>query len=232
LSREPLKEGWPEGYVLEAALDLPAGQLFMGTSGLMEQLLPTPFWNSSNRAAQNALLTGEGTVHLGDLNLKEFKLTIPEDLAGHSLTFRARYQGEGLSLVSKPLGPVTIISPCDQSDTARVVASQIYAAVKMLRYSQAVALADSMLAHGLTDAQGWTWAETAARGAARFDKAIMYLDRLYEDFGVISAVFPEEPVRLNRGGPRDPAEQAAYEQKRNNLLQAKTEQEQQQQPQR
>jgi hypothetical protein len=227
---EPLKKGWPEGYVLEAALDLSQDQAFRITDNLIIRLEATPYWSSINRAQQYRLRSGEGTVDAKRLNLKEFVLHIPNDLAGHTLTLRASYRGRGQDLVANPSRPYQIVAPCNREDSARVIATRIFEGVMTLNYASSIRLADSMLTVNMTDPAAWTWAEAAARGSAQFDKAITYLDRLYDDFGVVSMDLgdADHPPQLHPRALRDPESQQAYERVRDALLQAKAEHEQQQ----
>jgi hypothetical protein len=51
-----LSPGWPEGYTLEAALDLPSGQSFAPTPGLIDRLTLTPFYTFDNLYQERKLL--------------------------------------------------------------------------------------------------------------------------------------------------------------------------------
>ncbi|MCX6600484.1 MAG: hypothetical protein NT025_02855 [bacterium] len=232
LPTHALVPGWPEGYVLEAALDLPSDKPFVATPGLIERFQPTRYLSTINIGCERDVLAHTGTARdLHGMNDKEFVLHVPDDLAGHSVSFRARYEGGGVSLTSST-GSIRIIEPCDRNDTARIVATGIEAAHRAGHYARAVEIADSMLAVGLSDAMGWQWAKIAAQGTGEYDKAIRYLDRLWEDFGVIfTPSSSSDAPRLNRGGSRGDFEREAYEQTRNNLLQRKAEHEQEQQQQ-
>lgn len=227
---QALIPGWPDGYILEAALDLPDQQPFTPTPGLIDRLQPARYLSIVNQMYEKDVLERRtSSVDLLGLNSKDFVLRIPSDLSGHTLTFRARFERNGLKLTSNLVGSISIIAPCDQNDTARIIATQIYEAWDMLDYRRAVAIADSMLETGLSDAAGWDWAESAARGCGEIDKAIAYLDRLFEDFGVVEVYDPSNPPRLNRHGPRNSEMQSAYEYMRNSLLRNKNEIDQQQQ---
>jgi hypothetical protein len=226
--RERLKPGWPEGYVLEAALDLVKGQPFVVTPGLMERLRAIPYFTAIQRTNEEALRDG-GPVNVWDLNKKHFALHIPSDLAGHTLTIRALYRRGSVDLHSKPTKPIFIVAPCDQSDSARTLASKIYEAWEGEDHAGAIMLADSMLSLGWSDAAGWYDALSSATLLDQYDKAINYLDRLFQDYGVAHVWGgTSNPLQVNRQAPRDPDEQRLYERKRNDLLRAKAEQEQQQ----
>jgi hypothetical protein len=228
-SEQMLIPGWPEGYLLEAALDLPNGKTFIATPGLIERLEPTRYLSTANRASEKDLLEHRTPyVDYRHLNTKEFVLHIPQDAVAHTLTFRARYQLADINLESAPIGPILILAPCDRSDTARIVATRIYEARQMFDYRRAINIADSMLAVGLSDASGWELAIGAAVGCYEYEKAVAYLDRMYEDFGVLETPYPTHPPRLNPQGPRDPEIQAAYQEQRAMLLQEKTNNEKQQ----
>ena len=226
-----LVPGWPEGYALEAALDLASGQPFIATPGLMERLEPTRLLSDVNQLYQRRLAEHtDAIIDSRGLNLKEFVITIPWDLAGHTLTFRALYQRDMVRLESPSSRTIKIIPPCDRSDSARVVASRIYEAWLSMNCMLGVTIADSMLDCDLSDPAGWEWALSCASSCGQYDKAIIYLDRLYQDYGTHGAgLDPANPPPLNRDGTRDPQKQAYYERLRNTLLQSKAEQEQQQQ---
>ncbi|MFZ5432427.1 MAG: hypothetical protein ACOZB3_01515 [Calditrichota bacterium] len=221
----PLTPGWPEGYRLEAALDRQHGQSFSPTPGLMERLDPQRLLSQVNQMYDNWLRNHED-VHIDEsaLNMKEFVLTIPANLAGHSLSFRAIYEGNGEVLESLPTKPVQIIAPCDSSDIARIIASRIFEAWRYSNCHMGVAIADSMLACGLSDPAGWDWAQSCARSCGEWDKAIVYLDKLYADYGTPSAgLDPTKPPRLHRSGPISTEAQELYLRLRNHILIEKAE---------
>jgi hypothetical protein len=216
------KYGWPTGYVLEAALDLSPSQDFVPTSGLMERLQPTPFLSVVNIANQWDLEHNEfHPADLEALNLKHFALHIPADLAGHRLTLRSRCNVNGFSLTSGLVGPIEVITPCDRSDTSRIVAIQLFEAWVRKDDERAIEIADSMLACGLSDAEGWVTARSAAQALHRPEKSLAYLDRLYQDFGTLYIELgTTEPPRFDPQGARDSIVQQQYEHKRNSALQA------------
>ncbi len=144
LSLDSLKPGWPAGYALEAALDMPIGE-FQPVPGLIERLRPQPFWSLGNLHNQWALAQDPQQVRRRDLNSKCFVVHIPADLAGHTLTFRGRFQRGDTLLVSKPQKSYAIIAPCDQSDSARILASWVSEAMHASRLERALALTDSLL---------------------------------------------------------------------------------------
>jgi hypothetical protein len=226
--RQPRTPGWPEGYVLEAALDLPYGQPFVPVAGLVERLAPRPYLSSANLGPQYSLLTGDGDVNLLELNQKEFVLTIPSDLAGHTLTFRARYRRGAIDLQSKTSGPITVVPACDRSDTARIVATRIFEARQAEDHMRAMEIADSMLACNLSDVVGWKYAEISAVAAHQYDKALSYLERRFQDVGMVWVrTGSAYPTQLNRQAARDPEVLAKYQRARDDLLKAKAKYDQQ-----
>jgi hypothetical protein len=105
--------------------------------------------------------------------------------------------------------------------------------VQFLGYTpdRVIALADSMLACNLSDAIAWNYAYTTALRLAQYNKALAYLDRMFQDFGVIDVnekAGSAEVPRLSRDSPRDPLQQQLYERQRNELLQVIAREEQQQ----
>jgi len=227
----PLISGWPDGYILETALDLSDDQPFIPTPGLIETMEPIRILSQLNLSADGDLRQNPATFwNFEDLNAKDFVLKIPASLAGHTVKFRAIYQKAELDLVSFASNAISIIAPCDRSDTARSIATQIYEAWELRNYRRAMAIADSMLAYDLSDAAGWAWAMSAANGAREYDKAISYLDRMYEDYGVTAVLLnSSHPPRLNRLGSRTREAQEEYEMGRSRLLQMKGIDENQQQ---
>jgi hypothetical protein len=215
--------GWPEGYLLDAALDLDSGELFVPTTGLIEKLTPTPYW-------AYVPISWDCPRTLGELDGINFALHIPEDLAGHTLDFHLRYQmSDTLHEVQSYHWGTCIIAPRDEYDSARIIASQILEVLDMQSYFRAIELADSMLANGLTDAYGWGWAEKAAEKVHLYDRAIIYLDRMWEDYGELGVnIQAMDPRRPRRYPIRSQEMQERYEQRRNELLKLKAQWQQQQ----
>jgi hypothetical protein len=230
-----LSPGWPEGYALEAALDLPSGQTFAPTPGLIDRLTPTPFFTFDNLYQERKLLLGDSAhVYRSNLNVKNFAIHIPDDLAGHTVTIRALYRHGDMDLETRPPTQdqlISVIAPCDKADTARIVASRLFVAWASNDSDRVITLADSMLACDLSDAIAWNYARTTALRLGQYEKALAYLDRMYQDFGVASVeaeAGTDAVPRLNRNGPRDPQKQQVYERQRNELLQVIAREEQQQ----
>jgi hypothetical protein len=230
-----LSPGWPEGYTLEAALDLQSGQPFAPTPGLIERFQPTPFFTLNNLHQESKLLSGDSAhVQKSDLNKKNFAIRIPSDLAGHTVTIHAFYHHGDVNLETKPYPqeqPISIIAPCDRADTARIVASWVFAAWASNDTDRVIALADSMLACDLSDAIAWNYAYTTALRLELYEKALAYFERMYQDFGVTNVddkLGSASVPKLNRDGPRDPVQQQRYERYRNGLLRQIAREEQQQ----
>jgi hypothetical protein len=231
LSPPPLVPGWPQGYVMEAALDLPEGRPFVATTGLIEQLNPVRYLSDLNLTKESDILQGRHSANssMTGLNGKEFFLDIPAGLAGHTLTLQARYSRDSVNLQSNTPRPITIIAPCSRSDTARILATFIYAAFRVGEYARVLEIADSMLANNLSDAAAWTYANGSAKAIQRYDKALIYLDQLYNDFGRMGPGDKLNPPQLNREGPRSRDMQESYAKTRQGLLRLQAQHEQQQQ---
>jgi hypothetical protein len=222
--RQPLVKGWPEGYELQAALDLKKGSPFVPQVGLIEQLKPEPFLSFDNLYNEQALERGASWLNLQGLNEKNFALHIPEDLAGHTLTVRAVYRKGDLTLISNPAGPFKIVPLCDQDDSARVLASKIYEAWEVLNHDRAMALADSMTGLGWSDANGWKYAMSAAERMNKYDRQLEYLDRLFADFGVTYIKAGTTVKRLAPGAPPEAKRREVYERVRADLIRVMREQ--------
>jgi hypothetical protein len=226
--REPLKPGWPQGYSLEAALDLPLPLGYPSTPmtnfvpqpGLMERLRPVPYHSFWNQLDNNALSQND-SVNLMLLNDKHFALHIPPDLAGHALIYRACYSRDGNKFCSSPY-TIYVIAPCDQADSARILASKMYEASARLDYAQVVSLADSMLTLGWTNRSALGLAQSAAMRLGQFDKAVAYLDRMYADFGLTWYKFSWGPKPKE---PRSFEARQRYEDDRARLLEEKAQSE-------
>lgn len=227
-SKQPLKSGWPEGYTVEAAIDYQRGADFIPNIPI-DQLNPVPYKSMVNYNYELGMLSDPRSyIDTKQLNSKSFSLRVPRDLVGHTLTFRARYNDHGYSLLSSLTQPLQVIAPCDEYDQARIIASWIYVATQSLNYERAFQLADSMLENGLTDLEGWYWARVAAQGAGRAQKYMNYLERMWEDFGRMDTSYDsgDPPPRYNNN-PRDPDMQGYYEQTMDNLREIIAEREQQ-----
>jgi hypothetical protein len=206
----PWQTGWPEGFGLEAALDLPQDQPFVCTPGLFERLEPSPYRSGMGGCYQCEVLPPEYVI----LNRRFFALHIPPDFVGHTLTFHAVYQWEGLSLESMRDNPLSIIAPCDRNDSARIVGSRIFQAWDAEDYARAMKLADSMLVRGLSDAVGWQCAQMCAQKLQRTDKAKTYSDRMIRDFGNVRVRFTlRNAPTLNPVQPSDSVAQEGIREK-------------------
>jgi hypothetical protein len=145
---------------------------------------------------------------------------MPTNLAGHSISLRANYHSRGFELTSKATYPLRIVAACDQNDSARILGSRIFIDWDSGNHDSAIARADSMLRIGWIDAPALIYAKSSAEYLDRYDKQLIFLDRLFEDYGVIT-VRPgtSNPPRLDRHGPRDPQQQRLYEETRDQILQ-------------
>jgi hypothetical protein len=231
---ESPRAGWPEGYVLEAALDLPPGEPFVPTSGLIERLSPEPFFDLINLDRIRRLEDGDTqSVDRRALNAKHFAMQSFADLAGHTLTIRALFRRDSVELQDE-LGHISIVAPCDRADTARIAASRVFFAWVSKDWDGVIVLADSMLARDLSNPIAWEYAlPTAVRMAPEkkeyYARAVAYLDRMYQDYGVVSIDWTFGVPRWDRGGPRDPRKQEAYERQRDALLRLIAKEDQKQQ---
>ncbi|RPH92981.1 hypothetical protein EHM69_11535 [candidate division KSB1 bacterium] len=224
----PLISDWPEGYVLEAALGLPTGQPFVATPGLIDRMEPKRILSQLNRSSAEGLRQNPAAFwDYEDLNAKDFMLTIPADLGGHEVKFRAIYREGGSDLFAKPTEPISIVTPCDRWDTARVVATRIYEAWETGDYPRIIELADSMLACSLSDVVGWSFAINIARAREQYDKALSYWERSFRDFGDVKAEFGM--TISPRPDPATMRDSSTYLRVRDNFLRSKIEHEQQQQ---
>jgi hypothetical protein len=233
---EPLRVGWPQGYVLEASLDLTQNQPFIPIPGLIERFSPRPFFTFDNLLNERKLLLGDsGHVRRQGLNKRHFAMQVPADLVGHTVTIRAFYRRGDINVYSKPqsfTSAISIIAPCDRADTARIVASWLFVAWASNDSDRVIALADSMLACNLSDAVAWNYAYTTALRLTYYNKALAYLDRMFQDFGVVDVNEKAGTAgvpRLNRDSPRDSLQQQLYERQRNGLLRQIARDEQQRQ---
>ena len=180
---QALKPSWPEGYSLEAALDPAEGQAFEPSDELVARFQPTRYLSVANRYYERRVLDPtQGRPDRELLNSKHFLLIVPADLVGHSFALCARYDRDGLSLVSEPTRPpILVVAACNREDSARIAAGAVYAAYWSGDNERAVQIADSMLTVGLSDAAAWKYAGSAARAIEQYDKAIVYLDRSWGD---------------------------------------------------
>jgi hypothetical protein len=226
--RKARSEGWPEGYSLEATLDLPPDSPFVATVGLIEQLSPVPYLSRMNRSVDKQLRGDSAAQYvrtredLRELNSKHFVLHVPAELVGHWLSFRAQYRSQSIELRSNTLGPLRVIAPCNGDDAARICLSEIDAACDMGNDDGALAIADSMLANGLTNAAAWDLASRAAWRLGRHDKELIFFDKLYQDYGALSVDMSGKPL-----GPGSPGIEQIYESRRASILQAIARQQQQ-----
>lgn len=217
--KEARRPGWPEGYALEAALDLPEGAPFVPSSSLLIRLSPSPYLQALTLAEQRRLQSGDVTnIDVGWLNVKSFVLRIPPALAGHTFTLRARCEKSGSPRYTTNVsGPFHIVLPCDRDDTARIVACEAHLAQEAGNSSRVLAIADSMLAVGLSDAAVWKCAIPIAGILGYYEKQLAYLDRMYEDFGR-TWFAGNGNLRHDRGGVPDPHDREVYEEWRARLV--------------
>jgi hypothetical protein len=179
---EPLSPGWPEGYVLEAGLDLPHGTPFAPTPGLIEQMEPTRILSIRNIGANTGLHVNPAEFHdYENLNAKNFGLTIPTCLIGHTVRLRAVFESADTTMISEATQAIWVTEPCDRDDIARIVASFVYEAWMYGTRSRVIELADSMLACGLTNAEAWKIAVKVAISMRQYDKADVYSKQLGAD---------------------------------------------------
>ncbi len=223
---QPRRADWPEDYILEAALDLPEGESFVPTAGLIEQLTPTPFMTHTNIAAEQVLEEGSLQYYNPyEHNRKSWFLHIPANLAGHTVTLRAQYH-HGEMILSDVSPTMTLLAPLNDSDSARVLGSMIDEARQKTQPDRVFALTDSLLSLGWSDPFALNGARSVAVSLQKYDKALTYLNKLYEDYG-ITGISSKKIPPLNRTGARDPQIQQLYERMRTELIQLRSEQEQQ-----
>lgn len=206
-----LKEGWPQGYTLEASLDPIADQPFEPTPGLIEQLNPVWFFNNVNRSYESSLIKQDGSrVDARELNQKNLVLRIPFEFAGHTMCVRSRYQKNGENIVSTPSDVIRIVAPCSREDTARILSTEIYYSLESLEFFRGVTVADSMLQCGFSDEAAWYWAQKCAQGTGHPDRKLIYMEKMWQDFGTwMLGTDPQQ--RYSAEG------QATYERKRAEL---------------
>jgi hypothetical protein len=100
------------------------------------------------------------------------------------LLLRAVYENSSGTRYSNVAGPLNIVAPCNDDDHARIVSSELWAAYSALDYDRAIQIADSLDALSLPNANGWYYAMLSARNSKRFEKQLLYFDKLFADFGV------------------------------------------------
>jgi hypothetical protein len=206
------------------------GRPFAPDKDLLNTISRVRFVSNINRGEEHSLLSHDAPPKLKYLNSKEFVLCAPSELAGHSIMFRARYDKDGIHAVSNSTPVISVFSPCDKSDSASIVASRIFIAFVSDNYAQAIEIEDSLLAQDLYDASGLYYARCSAAAIFQFDKELLYLDRLYEKFGITH--LPEEvnsPPKLNPDGIRLPEQVASFNYLKDSLRRQKARYEEQHQ---
>jgi hypothetical protein len=228
-STTSLSSEWPLGYELQAALDLQSGQAFVPTPGLIERLDATPYVSRVNIAEESVLKEIPDRVNLRSRNAKHFIIHVPDDLAGHTLTIVGVYRSAGKEIKSRVLQSILIVEPCDQQDYARIRGSKIFEAREIGNCRQAIELATSLLEDRISDPAGLNNAILCARDLKSYDEAIVFLDQLFNDYGVVSVdLSTARPPRFDPLEPREDWQNELYEVHRNGYLRLKAELEQQQ----
>jgi hypothetical protein len=219
--RTRLRNGWPEGYSLEATLDLTANQTFKPVPGLAEQLRPVTYHDRGNVENDSALAENADWMRLQALNRKHFMLHIPRDLIGHTLAIRAHYVRNGVDLYSNACQTLKIIALCNVDDSARVMASLIYEAWDELNYERAIELSDSMLSIGWSDAGAWDIAMSSADRLGLYERELVYLERMFTDFRCTDVRFGATYKPQKCGETQPTAEWRQRYEERNRWLQEK-----------
>ena len=234
LSRESLEaEDWPKEYYLEVALDYNIGDIFVNSPELLDRISPFYFIGAGPRSEDAKLKSGKTDIYYLQRNAKHFRVHIPDDLVGHSIAFRAKFQ-HGVNALVSPIEPtappIQIIPPCDEFDSARVIASRVYSYYKSDEFARSIEEADSMLANNLIDIGGWYYAYKSASAIGSYEKMAVYTQKMWGDYGMLeyeSEVPSSELPVYNPNGYRPPALIAKYEERMNWLQEKISEQEQQ-----
>jgi hypothetical protein len=154
-----------------------------------------------------------------------FHYQVPDELNGLSICVRANLSNipyEGVESDYFDIEPdnfdcIDVRSPCSDEDRNRALASYILNAREMGNNEYALALADSLLETGWRSAIGLDAARSAANVLKQYQKALKFLDAIYETY---KCIYPEEQY-LGRDASED------YLQVREALVRKIAEQEQQ-----
>lgn len=161
-----------------------------------------------------------------------FAIDIPETLKG-SFCVRAVAAPPPYGPLAPAHGPhsrnlacIQIVTPCSEEDENKALASRIAITRRMGKYSEALNMADSLVAIGWRSYDGLEYAVNIASKLRRFDSALHFLDVQYETYGSVGAReamdFPPFEIL-----PVDPERALAeYSRQRESLLQAKRDYEQ------
>jgi hypothetical protein len=210
-------KSWPEGLILEASFD-PAG-------GFTEELMRrfNPYFVDNEKPQLDSLWKANpdtvGMTPAAGLNRFDFRIIPPIELAGHRIYFRATYHSRILgTLVSLLTGPycTSILAPCSVNDSILIMTSHVDLAASD---SQALAIADSMLARGWKSGLALDAALSRAKKLGQFDRAMRYLDSLY--------TVDDHHTRQNVWGPDVISKQHEYTRSRSQILELKARQEEQ-----
>jgi hypothetical protein len=216
----PVEAEWPKGLTLDAGFKPAPGYRpepdYVPEPGLIERMNPNYYTTEEQKEAGSLWRAGDGRANWRSVAIRHFVLTIPEDLAGDTVYFRARWEIEELGEDSGvSFTPLILTAPCSRDDSARVLGSHIKTMWVAGDYRRAMNLADSMIQRGWSDPQGLRWAGVSAARAGDLKKRLEFLDYMYAATGYI-----EKPFSAARA--RDPewlAEQRQhYEQLRAEIL--------------
>lgn len=227
-SLEPLDTEWPDGYSLDFAIDCTDRESFNPDRNVFDQLRVSYVISLLNLTLDQMQKQGAGHVDLTQRNSKQFVVYIPTEFAGHSLSYRVRYDGNGVVKESAVSPPLEISSPCNEYDQARIISSEVFVSFKISNYEHAIDLADSMINSRLSDPGGFYYAYKSALFAYRYDKAMVYFDKLWTDYGILSLTSgSSSPVAYNPNGERSDEEAQIFRATIDNLRALQAEQEQQ-----
>jgi hypothetical protein len=203
----------PEGLVLMAGLRTAEADTFIGSTEFLQNLHPKFFISRTQVRLDSNFRNG---YRLDEWNRRPtylFLIVIPEDLAGQTLCIHAAFDD---SLYGHMEGSFcrSLVAPCSDGDRNKALGSYIIFAYESLNNTRAVELTDSLLQTGWRDWTALMFAPNAARELVRYDRALEYLDILYNTYG-----------RVTPTGPRIPArEEETYQQMRTNLIELRDQQ--------
>jgi len=198
--------GWPVSYTIEAGLDFSYDEEFIPSKGLFQRMYFKGEITNRNRS------------HL------QIAIRIPEDIIGHSLSFKVVYDTGDTLISQTTISPIHIIEASSKEDQAQIFSSLIYVLFETEDYEGAIEIGDLMINTDYTFARGWYFAHEAAMRMGRYDKMILFLEKLWNDYGVISANSVDPNPEYNPQGKRDPKMEAVFKEQITNLKKALSDQ--------
>jgi hypothetical protein len=220
---------WPQGMTIEAGISDDTVTSHYQSSGAVLNRLNLTYFVDWLLVHQDSLWRHEGIIPRPEKMFRQptfwFHFDMDEGWVGKYLCFRVRYDHPVYGNLVSDVKCFRVCAPCTKADSSLVRLGNISAVGDMCDFTRALAMTDSLLAIGWMNREVLNYARRYAMKLRRFDDVLRYMDVQFQRYGNIWPEGGEEVHTIT------PDSRAKYEQFRQQILQAKTAYEQQQQQQ-